>query len=258
MTATGRTAATGRLPMDPVRKTAMWAGVLYLITFASSIPAAFFFLDPVLNDPNYVLGPGADTRVITGGLLDMVNAFACIGTAVVLFPLLKRQNEAVALGFVTSRLLEAAIISVGVVSLLGVVALRHDVAGGLAADDAALTTVGTALVAVRVYTFHLGPGVMAGVNALLLGTLMYRSGLVPRVIPLMGLIGGPLIISAKVGTILGVNDDSTAWSLVALAPIFFWELSLGVWMAVRGFRPSPITAPATSAIAREAQFATPA
>jgi hypothetical protein len=144
------------------------------------------------------------------------------------------------------------------VSLLGVVALRQDVAGGVAADDAALATVGTALVAVRDYTFHLGPGVMAGVNALLLGTLMYRSGLVPRVIPLMGLIGGPLIISAKVGTILGVNDDSTAWSLVALAPIFFWELSLGVWMAVRGFRPSPITAPATSAIAREAQFATPA
>src|SRR5215218_3423315 len=156
MTATGRTTATGEVSMDPVRKTALWAGVLYLITFASSIPAAFFFLDPVLNDPNYVLVPGADTRVVTGGLLDMVNAFACIGAAVVLFPLLKRQNEAVALGFVTSRLLEAAIISVGVVSIFGVVALRQDQAGTAAADDASLTTVGAALVAVRDYTFHLG------------------------------------------------------------------------------------------------------
>ena len=254
MTRTGRSAATGRVPMDPVRKTAMWAGVLYLITFASSIPAAFFFLDPVLNDPNYILGPGADTRVVTGGLLDMVNAFACIGTAVVLFPLLKRQNEAVALGFVTSRLLEAAIISVGVVSIFGVVALRQDQAGTAAADDASLTTVGAALVAVRDYTFHLGPGVMAGVNALLLGSLLYRSGLVPRVIPLMGLVGAPLLISAKVATILGVNDDLTVWSLIALAPIFLWELSLGVWMAVKGFKPSPITTRTTPSIDREAQF----
>ena len=254
MTITGRTAATGKVPMDPVRKTAMWAGVLYLITFASSIPAAFFFLDPVLNDPNYILGPGADTRVLTGGLLDMVNAFACIGTAVVLFPLLKRQNEPVALGFVTSRLLEAAIISVGVVSLFAVVALRQDLGGAAAADDAALTAVGTALVAVRDYTFHLGPGLMAGVNALLMGSLLYRSGLVPRVIPLMGLIGGPMIICAKVATLLGVNDDSTVWSLIARAPIFFWELSLGVWMAFKGFRPSPITARSTPAIKRDALF----
>jgi hypothetical protein len=254
MTSTGRTAATGSVPMDPVRKTALWAGVLYLITFASSVPAAFFFLDPVLSDPDYVLGAGADTRVITGGLLDMVNAFACIGTAVVLFPLLKRQNEAVALGFVTSRLLEAAIISVGVVSLFGVVALRQDLGGAAAADDASLTAVGAALVAVRDYTFHVGPGVMAGVNALLLGSLMYRSGLVPRVIPLMGLIGAPLVISAKVATILGVNDDSTVWSLIALAPILFWELSLGVWMAVKGFKPSPITARTTPSTERDAQF----
>jgi uncharacterized protein DUF4386 len=254
MSITGRTTTTGKVPMDPVRKTAMWAGVLYLLTFASSIPAAFFFLTPVLNDPNYILGPGADTRVLTGGLLDMVNAFACIGTAVVLFPLLKRQNEAVALGFVTSRLLEAAIISVGVVSLFAVVALRQDLAGAATADDASLTTVGAALVAVRDYTFQVGPGVMAGVNALLLGSLMYRSGLVPRVIPLMGLIGAPLLLSAKVATILGVNDDSTVWSLSALAPIFCWELSLGLWMAVKGFKPSPITARTTPLIERDAEF----
>jgi hypothetical protein len=254
MTITGRTTATGTIPMDPVRRTAMWAGVLYLVTFAASIPAAFFFLDPVLSDPNYILGPGPDTRVLTGGLLDLVNAFACVGTAVVLFPLLKRQHEAVALGFVASRLLEAAIISVGVVSLFAVVALRQDVAGAAGADDAALTTVGAALVAVRDYTFLVGPGLMAGVNALLLGSLMYRSGLVPRVIPLMGLIGGPLLISAKVATILGVNDDSTPWSLIALAPIFFWELTLGLWMAVKGFKPSPITARTTPSIERETQF----
>ena len=225
-------------PMSSDRRTAFLGGVLYLVTFAASIPAAFYFLDPVLSDPTYVLGSGADTRVLTGGLLDVVNAFACIGTAVVLFRVLKRQNETLAIGFITSRVLEAAIISVGVVSLLAVVSLRQDMAG---ADEASLTAVGAALVAVRDLTFDIGPGVMAGVNALLLGTLMYRSGLVPRTIPLMGLVGAPLLIAAKVATIFGVNDDTTVWSLVALAPIFLWELSLGLWLTFKGFRASPVT-----------------
>ena len=167
-----------------------------------------------------------------------------------LFPVLKRQNEAVALGFVTARLLEAAIISVGVVSLFAVVTLRQDMSGAAGADEASLSTVGTALVAVRDFTFHLGPGVMAAVNALLLGSLMYRSGLVPRAIPLMGLMEHRCLVS-KITTILGVNDDSTAWSAIAVAPIFFWELSLGIWLTVKGFRPSPITAGSVPTIERE-------
>jgi len=191
MTMTTRTAGARGIPMDPLRRTAMIVGGLYLLTFASSIPARFFFLDPVLSDPGYIVGPGADTRVLVGGLLDMVNALACIATAVVLFRVVKRQSETLALGFVASRLLEAAIISIGVVSLLAVVTLRQDLAGTTGAEDASLVAVGSSLVAVYEWTFLFGPNVMAAVNALLLGTLMYRSGLVPRAIPLMGLIGAP-------------------------------------------------------------------
>ena len=116
----------------------MLAGGLYLLTFASSIPARFYFLDPVLSDPGYIAGSGADTRVLVGGLLDMVNALACIATAVVLFRVVKRQSETLALGFVASRLLEAAIISVGVVSLFAVVTLRQDLSGTAGADGASL------------------------------------------------------------------------------------------------------------------------
>jgi hypothetical protein len=240
MTITSRTAATNRIRVDPLRRTAFLGGALYLITFIASIPA-ILVLDPVLSDPSYVLGSGADARVLFGGLLDVVNALACIGTAVVLFPVLKRQNETLALGFVTSRVLEAAIICTGVVSLLAVVTLRQDLAGAPGTDADSLVTVGAALVAIRDWTFLLGPGVMAAVNALLLGTLMYRSGLVPRAIPLMGLIGAPLLLSAQLGMVFGVNDQVSLWSAIALAPIFFWELSLGVWLVVKGFRPSPIT-----------------
>jgi hypothetical protein len=242
MTITSRAASTSAIPMDPLRRTAFLAGALYLITFASSIPARFFFLDPVLSDPNYVVGPGADTRVLVGGLLDMVNALACIATAVVLFKVVKRQSETLALGFVTSRLLEAAIISIGVVSLFAVVTLRQDLAGAAGADEAALVTAGASLVAVYESTFLFGPIVMAAVNALLLGTLMYRSALVPRAIPLMGLIGGPLLLASVTGIVLGTHGLDSGVHVIAAAPIFFWELSLGVYLVVKGFRPSPITA----------------
>jgi 4-amino-4-deoxy-L-arabinose transferase-like glycosyltransferase len=241
MAMTTRTAGAGEIRMDPLRRTAMIAGGLYLLTFAASIPARFFFLDPVLSDPGYIVGPGADTRVLVGGLLDMVNALACIATAVVLFSVVKRQNETLAIGFVTSRLLEAAIISVGVVSLFAVVTLRQDVAGAAGADESAMTAIGASLVAIYEWTFLFGPNVMAAVNALLLGTLMYRSGLVPRAIPLIGLIGAPLLLASVTGVVFGTHDLDAGLHVLAAAPIAFWELSLGVYLVVKGFKPSPIT-----------------
>ncbi len=232
--------ALHRRRMTSLRATALMGGVLYLITFAASIPAAAVLLTPVVADPLYVLGAGADTQVVVGCLLDVVNALACIGTAVVLFPVVKRQNETLALGFVASRILEAAIIFVGIVSLLAVVALRQQVAAGDVDPDAAVA-VGSALVAVRDATFVLGPG-MAAANALLLGTLMYRSRLVPRVIPAMGLVGAPLLLASNTATLLGVNETFSLLSVLALPGIFFWELSLGLYLTFKGFRPSPITA----------------
>ena len=227
--------------MDPVRKTALVAGLFYLLTFAASIPAVGF-LAPVLNNPDYVVGPGADTRVIIGCLLDLINAFACVGTAVALFPVVKRQSEGLALGFVTARLFEAAVIVVGVVSLLAVVTMRQEFAAGTGADAATAITTARALVVVRDWTFLLGPGLVPAVNALLLGTLLYRSRLVPRLIPTLGLVGGPLLLAANLGVMFGVNEQLSVVSAIALAPLFVWELSVGVYMVVKGFKPSPITA----------------
>jgi len=235
-----RTDRAGRRPMTSLRKIALLAGALYLTTFLSAIPAVFL-LDPVLSDPRYVVGPGDDTRVLFGSLLDIVNALACIGTAVVLFPVVRRQNESLALGFVASRILEAAIIFIGIVSLLAVVTLRQDLGGAAGADEESLITVAAGLVAVRDWTFLFGPG-LAVANALLLGTLMYRSRLVPRVIPLMGLVGAPLLLASNTATMFGVNEQFSVLSAVALPGIFLWELSLGVYLVVKGFRPSPVTA----------------
>jgi Domain of unknown function (DUF4386) len=223
---------TSRPTMDSMRRTALVAGILYLLTFAASIPAVFL-MGPVLTNPDYILGAGADTQVTLGAFLDIITALAGIGTAVALFSVVKRQHEGLAIGFVASRGFEAAVIAIGVVSVLSVVTLRQPGATGVEATSLVIT--GQALVAVKDWTFMFGPG-MAGLNALLLGTLMYRSGLVPRIIPTLGLIGAPLYLSAQIATAFGFNETTTVWSAIGLAPIFVWELSLGLWMTFKGFR----------------------
>ncbi len=240
MTSPTQAPATPRVRMDSLRKTALVAGICYLVTFVS-IPTLALY-DSAKNDPNYVISSGSVTGMLWGGFLEVIVALAGIGTAVTLFPVVKRQNEGVALGFVGARILEAAMIFTGVVSLLSLVALRQDLGGAAGADTASVVATGASLVAVYKFTFLLGQTLMPCLNALLLGSLMYRSGLVPPVIPLLGLIGAPLLLSATIATLFGINDQVSAWSAIATLPIAVWEFSLGVWLVVKGFKPSPITA----------------
>lgn len=236
MTIAVKTSATERAPKHSMRKTAFVAGVLYLITFIAGIPPAAFLLSPVLDNPNYIVSTGADTQVLLGAFLDLVNALACIGTAVALFSVVKRQHEGFALGFVTTRIFEAGVITIGVLSLLAVVTLRQ--AGAAGADGATLVPVGQALVAVRDGAHLLGPGVIPGLNAVLLGYLMYRSRLVPRAIPAMALIGAPVFLVAASASLLGLNEQGSALSAIGFIPIALWELSLGIWLTFKGFNPS--------------------
>jgi hypothetical protein len=224
--------------MAPLRRTALAGGTFYVLTFLASIPA-LFLLGPVLNDPSYIVGPGADTQVTFGAFLDLVTALTGIGTAVSLFGVVRRRSQALALGFVTARLLEGAVILIGVVSVLTVVTLRQP--GATGAEAQSLVTTGQALVGVRDWTFLLGPNVMAGLNALLLGTMLYRSGLVPRILPVIGLIGSPLLLAVTFATMFGLTEHGSVW-WVAAAPIFVWELSLGLYLVVKGFRPAAVTA----------------
>jgi len=230
--------------MTPLRRTAFLAGLLFIITFVTSIPAVLLYRS-VVNHANYIVGPGADTRIALGALLEMILIIANVGTAVVLFPILKRQNEDLALGYVGARLMESAFIAIGIVSLLAVVTLRKDVGGPGGA--ASLVAVGRSLVAIRNWTFVLGPGWVVGVgNGLLLGYLMFRSGLVPRGLAMLGLIGGPLIIASGTAVLFGAIARGSKAQGIATIPEFLWELSLGIYLMVKGFKPSPITAGLTS------------
>jgi hypothetical protein len=217
--------------MRSTRRTALYAGVLFAITFIASIPAALLYggPGPILENSRHVLG-GAETRVALGAFLELVTVFANIGTAVVLFPILKWQSEVGALGYVTARVMESVFIVIGLLGLL--------VAVQLGRGDAA---VAKSFIALHDWTFVLGPGFVVGIgNGLLLGYLMYRSALVPRGMAMLGLIGGPLIIASGTAVLLGAIDAGSSAQVIATIPEILWEASLAIYLIVKGFRASPL------------------
>jgi Domain of unknown function (DUF4386) len=229
----GRAGQARYAPTQAEQRTARIMGAWFLGTFVFSIPA-FWFYNPLLNHADYVVGGGDDTRVGVGALLEILLAISGIATAVVIFPIVRRVNESIALGYIASRTVESILILVGVLSLLSVVALRTATSGGL-------VDVARGLLAVHDQTSLLGPQFCAGLgNGILLGTLMWRSRLLPRPMVMIGLIGGPLALLAGTGVLLNVWDIHAALPLACTAPEAIWEFSLSVWLLAKGFQPSPI------------------
>jgi Domain of unknown function (DUF4386) len=246
------TRSKGEVHVNPNRRIALIVGVLFILTFITSIAAAFAY-GPVLTDPNYVIGGGADTRVLLGAFLELLLIITNMGCAVVLFPLLKRQNETIALGYVVARLIECTFILVGILSVLAVVTLRQH---AISADEGSLVTVGKSLVAIKNWTFLLGPGFMDGIGTgLMLGWLMYRSGLVSRRVALLGVIGGPLLAASGIAVLLGVIQPQSAPQSIATVPEVLWEAFLGLWLTFKGFRPVAFGAGETSDIRTETRVA---
>ncbi|MCB8935405.1 MAG: DUF4386 domain-containing protein [Candidatus Promineofilum sp.] len=214
------------------RKIALAGGIFYLLTFVS-IPTAVLYAG--VRDPNFIAGAGSDNPVIIGAILEIIVALAGIATAVALYPVVKRQNESLALGFVGARTLEAATIFGGVVSLMTLVTLRQSGAG----TEALFT--GRALLAMYDW-FHLGQTLIPAVNAALIGTLVYRARLVPRILPILGFIAAPLLVAHVIMLMFDVSGPLLTLTTLGVLPIAIWEFSLGVYLTVKGFKPSAITA----------------
>ncbi len=218
--------------MTSDRKTALVVGVLFILTFVTSIAGAILY-GPVLSDPAYITGPGADTRVLLGAFMELFLIVTNIGCALVLFPILKWQNEAISLGYVAARIMECTFILVGILAVLAVVTLRQT---AVAADEGSLATIGKSLIAVKNWTFLLGPGFADGIGTgLLLGWLMYRSGLVHRRMALFGVIGGPMLAASGLAVLMGVIPQGSPIQGIATVPEVIWELYLGLWLTFKGF-----------------------
>jgi hypothetical protein len=225
--------------MTSSRKSALAVGVLFILTFITSIGGVLAY-GPILSDPSYITGSGPDTRVLFGAFLELMLILTNIGCAVVLFPILKRQNEALSLGYVAARLVECTFILVGILSLLAIVTLRQTAAS---ADAGTLTTIGSSLLATHNWTFLLGPGFVDGIGTgMILGYLMFRSGLVGRRMALVGLVGGAMLATSGAAVLLGVIPQGGAVQGIATIPEIIWEAFLGLYLTFKGFQSAPVQA----------------
>jgi hypothetical protein len=226
--------------MTASRKSALAVGVLFILTFITSIGAVFAY-GPILSNSAFITGAGPDGGVPLGAFLDLMLILTNIGCAVVLFPILKRQNEALSLGYVAARLVECTFILVGLLSLLTIVTLRQT---ATAADAGSLVTIGKTLLAARNWTFLLGPGFTDGIGTgMILGYLMFRSGLVGRRMALVGLVGGAMLATSGAAVLLGVIPQGSAVQGIVTIPEIIWEAFLGLYLLVKDFKPSPVLAP---------------
>jgi hypothetical protein len=222
------------------QRLARLTGLMFLITYATSIPPVLIFYVPALTDPAFVLGGGFDTSVSWGAFLELLLIVANVATALTLYPVLRRRFPVLSLGFVAARLTESAFIAFGIIAIMALNTLRLH-AGG--ADEGALMVAGQALVALHDWTFRLGPGVVVGVgNGLILGYMMWKTRLVPRFLSILGLVGGPALLAAGAAVLFGFIELGSSPQILATVPEFFWELTLGIWLLVRGFSPSALVA----------------
>jgi len=237
------------------RNTARATGVLFILTFITSIGGVLAY-GPILSDPNYITGAGADSRVFVGAFLELLLILTNIGCATVLFPILKRQNENLALGYVAARIVECTFILIGLLSLLAIVTLREE---ATAADAGSLVTIGKSLLAIHDWTFLFGPGTVDGIGTgLILGWLMYRSGLVGRRMALVGVVGGAMLAASGIAVLLGVFPQGSALQGIATIPEIIWEAFLGLYLTFKGFKPSPILESGSRELGTAPEFATAA
>ncbi len=222
------------------QRLARLTGLFFILTFATSIPPFVWYYVPALSDPAFVLGGGFHLGVSWGALLELLLIVFNIGTALTLYPVLRKQSEVLSLGYVAARLTESGFIAVGIIALMALNTLRLHAGEG---DQAALLVAGQSLVAVHDWTFRLGPGFVVGIgNGLMLGFMMWQTRLVPRIMSALGLVGGPALLAAGVAVLFGTIEAGSTWQAIATVPEFLWELSLGVWLLVKGFDPAALAA----------------
>jgi hypothetical protein len=237
--------AVGQGRQLELQKTARIFGWLFIATFITSIGAKALFVSGVggtFSQLSFTPGGLSESTVYAAVILELLLIVTNIGTAVVLYPIAKRQSESLALGYVTARVVESTFILVGLMSIVSLVSVNSALAGATGAEAAALTAQGSSLVSTYDWAFLLGPGLIVGFgNGLILGYMMYKSGLVPRRMAMFGLVGGPMLILSFGLILFGVYENGSGPAFLLALPEIIWEASIGVYAVWKGFRPSAIT-----------------
>ncbi len=224
--------------MDSNRKNEIIVGVLFILAAAAAI-IGFALYQPILIDADYsIKGSANETRVIWGALCELVLAFSVMGTSVMMYPILNKEDESIAIGYVSFRLLEATIIIIGTISLLSIVTLNQEYAKAAIPNASSFLTAGKLLVTKHNWTFLLGPNLALGPGTLMMSYILYKSNLVPGFIYVLGLAGGPLIFISALLVMFGVFPQISVWGALLAIPVFAFEMTLAVWLIVKGFSSS--------------------
>jgi hypothetical protein len=227
--------------MNSIRKSAIIIGVLFIAAAVFSILGLVSY-SPILNNPEYMtVGPTSENQIVLGAIFEMITAVTVAGTAIAFFPILRKRNETIALGYAGGRLLEAVLIIIGLVSILTLLALRQEFASGAVLDASSLQTADKLLRSTHGWTFILGPNFMLGINTLLYSSVLYRTRLIPRALATLGLVGVVSVFVAAWLELFGVIDQVSAWGAVMALPVGVYEITLAVYLIVKGFKLSAIT-----------------
>jgi hypothetical protein len=226
--------------MDSNRKNTIIIGVLFVLAAITAMIGLGLY-QPALNDPEYIIRRTAnETGVIWGAFCELILAFSIIGISIMMFPILNKENETTAIGYVCFRLLEATIIIMGIICMLSIVTLSDLYTKSIEPNASSFLTVGKLLAIVHNWTFLLGPNLALGPSTLMMSYLLYKSKLVPRFIAVLGLVGGSLIISCAILVMFGVFLQISLWGALLAVPVFAYEMTLAGWLIVKGFNSSVV------------------
>jgi hypothetical protein len=228
------------IKMNSNRKSAIIVGVLFIIAAVMAIFGLHLY-DPILKGPDYLIkGSEHANQVILGALMELILVVSAVGTATTMFPILRRYNETIALWHVCFRFLEAVVITVGIISVLSLLTLSREFVAAGAPDTASFQASGTVLKAIHDWTFLLGPLFMLGINTMMYSYIFYKSKLVPRFIPILGMTGATLVFICALLVMFGVIEQVSTWGAILALPVAANEMILAVWLIVKGFNESAL------------------
>ncbi|WP_261301547.1 DUF4386 domain-containing protein [Paenibacillus andongensis] len=226
--------------MNTNRKSAFIVGVLFILAAVTAIIGLILY-DPILNGPDYLMeGSKHANQVILGALMELILVVSAVGTATTMFPFLRKYNETIALWHLCFRFLEAIIITIGIISVLSLLTLSREFAAAAASNTASFQASGIVLKAIHDWTFMLGPLFMLGINTMMYSYIFYKSKLVPRFIPILGMTGATLVFICALLVMFGVIQQVSAWGAILALPVAANEMILAVWLIVKGFNESAI------------------
>lgn len=209
-------------------------GWFFIAAAVSSIIGLKLY-DPILNESNFLLSASNNySQIVFGAVNELILCVTATGTGIMLFPLLKRYNERMALGYLSFRLLEVVFIMIGTISVLTALAVSENYANGVIRDKDNAQNLMLTFIYLHKWTFMLGPNFMLAINTFLYSYVFSKSNVVPKNLARLGISASLLIMLAAILEMFGVIQQISIWGILLALPVALYEMTLAIWLIVKG------------------------